>query len=61
MEGFSYNYLSPKKGLIPRAIKNIFKYIENNSDFDTTFIIRVTYLQIYNERIEDLLKSEKSL
>ena len=60
MEGFSYNYTSPKKGLIPRAIENIFKYIENNSNSDTTFIIRVTYLQIYNESIDDLLKSEKN-
>ena len=59
MEGFSYNYLSPKKGLIPRAIENIFNYIENNSNSDTTFIIRVTYLQIYNESIDDLLKTEK--
>jgi len=59
MEGFSYNNSSPKKGLIPRAIENIFKYIENNSNSDTTFIIRVTYLQIYNESIDDLLKSEK--
>ena len=59
MEGFSYDYTSQKKGLIPRAIENIFKYIENNSNSDTTFIIRVTYLQIYNESIDDLLKSEK--
>ena len=28
-------------------------------DWGTTFIIRVTYLQIYNESIDDLLKSEK--
>ena len=59
MEGFIYDYLSPKKGLIPRAIEDIFKYIENNSNSDTTFIIRVTYLQIYNESIDDLLKPEK--
>ena len=59
MEGFIYDYLSPKKGLIPRAIENIFKYIENNLNSDTTFIIRVTYLQIYNESIDDLLKPEK--
>ena len=59
MEGFIYDYLSPKKGLIPRAIEDIFKYIEKNSNSDTTFIIRVTYLQIYNESIDDLLKSEK--
>jgi kinesin family protein 3/17 len=59
MEGFIYDYLSPKKGLIPRAIEDIFKYIENNLNSDTTFIIRVTYLQIYNESIDDLLKPEK--
>ena len=59
MEGFIYDYLSPSKGLIPRAIEDIFKYIENNSNSDTTFIIRVTYLQIYNESIDDLLKPEK--
>ena len=59
MEGFIYDYLSPKKGLIPRAIEDVFKYIENNSNSDTTFIIRVTYLQIYNESIDDLLKPEK--
>ena len=59
MEGFIYDYMSPKKGLIPRAIEDIFKYIENNLNSDTTFIIRVTYLQIYNESIDDLLKPEK--
>ena len=59
MEGFIYDYLSPNKGLIPRAIEDIFKYIEKNSNSDTTFIIRVTYLQIYNESIDDLLKPEK--
>ena len=59
MEGFIYDYLNPNKGLIPRAIEDIFKYIENNLNSDTTFIIRVTYLQIYNESIDDLLKPEK--
>ena len=59
MEGFTYDYSSPKRGLIPRAIEDIFKYIENNLNSDTTFIIRITYLQIYNESIDDLLKSEK--
>ena len=59
MEGFIYDYLSPKKGLIPRAVEDIFKYIESNSNSDTTFIIRATYLQIYNESIDDLLKPEK--
>ena len=54
MEGFIYDYLSPKKGLIPRAI-------ENNSNSDTTFIIKVTYLQIYNGSIDDLFKPEKNI
>ena len=59
MEGFTYDYLNPGRGIIPRTIEDIFKYIENNTNSNTTFIIRATYLQIYNESISDLLKPEK--
>ena len=58
MEGFTYDYSSQKRGLIPRAIGYIFKYIENNLNSDTMFIIRKTYLQIYNESIDDLFPDE---
>lgn len=32
MEGFKYNSLDPARGIIPRAIEEIFKYIENSSN-----------------------------
>ena len=57
MEGFTYNQFDEKRGIIPRTIEDIFTYIESNSNKDTKFIIRAAYLQIYNEMISDLLKS----
>ena len=59
MEGFTYDYFDPARGIIPRTIEDIFHYIEENSNSNTTFIIRATYLQIYNESISDLLRPEK--
>ena len=56
MEGFTYDNLDVKRGIIPRTIEDIFTYIESNSNRDTKFIIRAAYLQIYNEMISDLLK-----
>ena len=56
MEGFTYDNLDSSRGIIPRTIEDIFKYIESNSNRDTKFIIRAAYLQIYNEMISDLLK-----
>lgn len=32
MEGFKYNNHDPQRGIIPRSIEEIFKYIENCSD-----------------------------
>jgi hypothetical protein len=29
MEGFQYNSLHPERGIVPRAMEEIFKYIEN--------------------------------
>ena len=60
MEGFTYNNMDNKRGIIPRTIECIFSYIESNSNKDTKFIIRAAYLQIYNEMISDLLKPENS-
>ncbi len=59
MEGFTYDYMDPGRGIIPRTIEDIFHYIEGNANSGTTFIIRATYLQIYNESISDLLRPEK--
>ena len=41
------------------CVEDIFHFIEENANSNTTFIIRATYLQIYNESISDLLRPEK--
>ncbi|KAG0371205.1 hypothetical protein BGZ54_008945 [Gamsiella multidivaricata] len=43
-------------GITPRAVEDIFKYIRENSDRE--FLLRVSYLEIYNESIRDLLSPE---
>lgn len=60
MEGFSTSLNDPNKGIIPRSIEEIFKYIENTSNKSKTFMVRASYLQIYNEVITDLLKNNSS-
>ncbi len=60
MEGFTYNSSDIQRGIIPRSIEEIFNYIESFSSNDTKFMVRASYLQIYNESISDLLKPEKT-
>lgn len=60
MEGFTFKNSDPIRGIIPRSIEEVFNYIETNSSSDTKFMVRASYLQIYNESISDLLKPEKS-
>ena len=60
MEGFTYNSNDPNRGIIPRSIDEIFNYIESLTSSGTKFMVRASYLQIYNESISDLLKNEKS-
>ena len=59
MEGFTYESKNPNRGIIQRTIQDIFNYIEMTSNENTKFIIRASFLQIYNENISDLLKSDK--
>ena len=59
MEGFTYNNKDPERGIIQRTIEDIFYFIQSTSNENTKFIIRASYLQIYNENISDLLKPEK--
>lgn len=60
MEGFRYNSQDPNRGIIPRSMEEIFKYIENSSNARTTFMVRASYLQIYNETISDLLRTDRT-
>ena len=32
MEGFQYNGMHPERGMVPRAMEEIFKFIENCPD-----------------------------
>ena len=59
MEGFKYSQNDPQRGIIPRSMEEIFRYIQNCSSKDTTFMVRASYLQIYNENISDLLKNDR--
>jgi len=46
-------------GILPRSIDEIFKYITINQD-KYSFFTKVSYLQIYNETIQDLLTADKT-
>ena len=41
-------------GIIPNCFKHIFGYIDANTN-ETKFLVRCSYLEIYNEEIHDLL------
>ena len=41
-------------GIIPNCFKHIFGYIDSNND-GMKFLVRCSYLEIYNEEIHDLL------
>lgn len=61
MEGFNESTTSmERRGIIPRAIEQIFGHIQQNASPSMRFLVRASYLQIYNEQISDLLKPERS-
>ena len=43
-----------ERGVMPRAFEEIFKNIEMDSN-ETQFLVRASYLEIYNEEVRDLL------
>lgn len=63
--GKTYSMLGTGRdpGIVPRAVHDVFKHIEgkqqrsgNNSNSITEFLVRVSYLEVYNEEINDLLQ-----
>ena len=54
MNGSTPNY--KYRGIIPRAINQIYQEVGSHSDYD--FNIMISYLEIYNEQIFDLLSDE---
>ncbi|CAL5221751.1 g4003 [Coccomyxa viridis] len=49
----------PQRGIIPRAVEDIFTCIESDTATGSKYLVRASYLQIYNEVISDLLKPER--
>ena len=47
------------RGIIPKAIRHIFDFI-NSSTKQTKFLVRCSYLEIYNEQVLDLLSNNKN-
>ena len=43
------------RGIIPRAFAQIFAMIETRGGEQTEYLVRASYLEIYNEEIRDLL------
>ena len=60
MEGFRQSVSDPDRGIIPRSMEEIFAYIQSAKRKSQTFMVRASYLQIYNEIISDLLKTERT-
>lgn len=48
-----------ERGIIPKSIRHIFGCIDA-SDKDKKFLVRCSYLEIYNEQILDLLSKNHS-
>ena len=51
---------SEDRGIIPRAVKDIFAYCADHAD-SRSFLLRVSYMEIYNETITDLINPEKKV
>jgi len=44
-----------QKGIIPNAFDHIFSFVDDQTNDSKKFLIRCSYLEIYNENIRDLL------
>lgn len=44
MEGYGTNNADPNRGIIPRSVDEIFKFIQESSDKMSTFMVRASYL-----------------
>ncbi|KAI8052663.1 P-loop containing nucleoside triphosphate hydrolase protein [Thamnidium elegans] len=46
-------------GVIPRAVQEVFSYIEEDTS-GREYLLRVSYMEIYNEKIKDLLNTKNT-
>lgn len=45
-------------GITPRCFQHVFKIIENSDSNDKKFLVRCSYIEIYNEQVLDLLAKD---
>ncbi|EWC48560.1 hypothetical protein DRE_01782 [Drechslerella stenobrocha 248] len=59
--GKSYSMMgtSEKPGLIPRTCEDLFQRIESNDCPNISYSVRVSYFEVYNEHVRDLLAPRK--
>ena len=50
----------PARGIVPRAVEDTFAGIEADAAAASRFLVRASYLQIYNEVVSDLLRPERT-
>lgn len=52
-----------QQGIIPRGCQKIFENIKNNTEEGVTFEVTVSFLELYNEKLKDLLdpKTNKTI
>ena len=58
MEGVNHD--DALKGIIPRAFQHVFEAIEARRKPDSEFLVRASYLELYNEEVRDLLSKNSS-
>lgn len=46
-------------GLIPRTCRDLFRRIEDNHSPNVSYTVRVSYFEVYNEHVRDLLVSRR--
>ena len=47
-------------GLVPRATEQLFEGLRNGPD-DTTYLLQVSYIEVYNDRLNDLIHDVQNL
>ena len=59
--GKSYTMMGTpdKPGIIPRTCEDLFQRIESNSSPHVSYTVRVSYFEIYNEHVRDLLSTPR--
>lgn len=58
--GKTYTMLHPKDGIIPLTINHIFKWIKKLETYGWEYSISCEFIEIYNETIYDLLRSNST-